>query len=203
MTLGWSAPSEDELEAGGDFTTLPEDEYIAVVRDISIKQNVVNNFPSKNDPDPLHDMIVVRMDALTFADGETLEDTEGKPVEGAVSFQTYLNPKKVGMIPRPSNTRKFFAAVLGQALGDPIRVDDFSTLVGKQLIVSLKPNKGYNNPQDYRAIKRSRSRGTTPKGPVEGAELEKRAKEVFDEDSPTNVSTLPATSKGDDDDLDF
>lgn len=202
MGNGWYAPSEEELEANRqtDFDTLPEDEYIAVVKSITIKKDVPNRFPSKNDPDELHDMLMVKCEALTFADGSPLVDEEDQPIEGNVPFNAMLNPKKVGMIPMPSNTRKFFAAVLQQPVGDPIKIGDFSELEGKKFIVTLKPNKGYNNPSDYRPIRRSRTRGTATKGPVDGEDLVARAKEIFDEDSPTNTSPNPET-RGDD--LDF
>lgn len=202
MTFGgWSAPSEEEMAANSDFDTLPEDEYIAVVRSIEVKKDQPNRFPSKNDNNPTHDMLAVKADALTFANGDTLVDDQEKPIEGVVPFQVWLNPKKVGMLPQPSNTRKFFAAVLGQALGAPIKVNDFNDLIGKKFIVSLKPNKGYNNAKDYRPIARTRSRATTPKGPIDGAELRKRAEEIFDEDSPTNTS--PIASAIGTEDLDF
>lgn len=202
MTFGgWSAPSEDELEAGGDFTTLPEDEYIAKVVSVEVKKDQPNKFPSKNDNEPFHDMLVLRADALTFADGEALVDINDEPVEGAVPFQVWLNPKKRGMVPQPAKTRKAFAAILGQALGDPINISSFEDLVGKEFIVSLKPNGSYNNAQDFRPIRRARSRGTTVKGPVDGGELMERAKAIFDEDAPDNTSaTSTATTATADED---
>ncbi len=191
MTFGgWNAPSEEDLEAGGDFTTLPEDEYIAKVVSIDIAKDQPNRFPSKGDPNPVHDMLVLHGEALTFADGETLVDVEERLVEGAVPFQVWLNPTKRGMIPQPSKTRKAFAAILGQSVGEPIDIGNFQELVGKTFIVSLKPENGYNNAKDFRPIKRARTRGTTPKGPVDGDELVARAKEIFNEDSPTNTDPI-------------
>lgn len=198
---GWTAPSEEELESmPRDFTTLGEDEYIAKITDIKVEKKP-NRFPSNGDMEDPHDMIIVRAEALTFADGETLVDEKGAPVESTVPFQIQLNPKKRGMIPQPAKTRKFFAAVLGQNIGDPIDIADFGELIGKQVIVSLKPNNGYNNAQDFRPIKRQRTRATTTKGPVSGEELKTRARDVFDEDSPDNKAPLPKT--GNDEDLDF
>jgi hypothetical protein len=190
MSFGWSAPSEDELESGGDFVILPEDEYVAKVVAIDIAKDQPNKFPSKNDSAPTHDMLVLKAEALTFADGEPLVDIKDEPIEGTVSFQVWLNPKKRGMIPQPSKTRKAFAAILGQSVGDPIDVSDFNELVGNTFIVSLKNENGYNNAKEFRPIKRARSRGTTPKGPVDGDELMSRAREVFNEDSPTNVDPI-------------
>ena len=200
--MGWNAPSEEELEAqGGDYDTLPEDEYIAKVVGIELKPNQVNKYPTPRDNAPFHDMIIVKAEAISFANGDKLVDVNEEELDGPVPFQAWLNPAKTGMIPRPSNTRKFFAAVLGQPVGDPISIPDFSELLGKQFIVSLKPNGSYNNPQDYRSIRRSRSRGTTSKGPVDGGELVTRVKEIFDEDSSTNTSPNPEAGK--EDDLDF
>jgi len=191
MTFGgWSAPSEDELEQGGDYTTLPEDEYVARVTSVELKKDQPNKFPSKNDNEPFHDMLVLKADALTFADGEPLVDINDEPVEGSVPFQVWLNPKKKGMIPQPSKTRRAFAAILGVAVGDSIDISSWDELVGKTFIVSLKPNGTYNNADQFRPIKRARSRGTTPKGPVEGDDLLKRAKEVFNEDAPDNVDPI-------------
>ncbi len=192
---GWSAPSEEDLASGGDYTSLPEDEYIAKVVSIELKHDVQNNFPSKNDPGPTHNMLVLKAQVLTFADGEPLVDTEENPVDEPVDFQSWLNPAKRGMIPQPSQTRKAFAAILGQSIGDPIDISSFGELAGKTFIVSLKNEKGYNNAKDYRPIKRSRSRGTTTKGPVDGGELMERAKEIFDEDSPTNTSPTPSAAR--------
>jgi hypothetical protein len=223
MTFGgWNAPSEEDLEAGGDFTTLPEDEYVARVTSIEIRKDQPNKYPSKNDNEPLHDMLVLKADALTFADGEPLTDINDDEVEGTVPFQVWLNPKKRGMIPQPSKTRRAFAAILGQPVGDPIDISDFQELVGKTFIVSLKPSGSYNNAEQFRAIKRSRVRGTTPKGPVDGEDLVARATEIFNEDSPTNTDPIQkladdappiipkrgrpakvATTDGLDDDLDF
>lgn len=209
MTLGgWSAPSEEELESqGGDFTVLPEDEFIAKVVGIDIKKDQPNKFPSKNDNEPFHDMLVLRAEALTFADGEPLTDINDEPVEGSVPFQVWLNPKKRGMVPQPAKTRKAFAAILGQALGDPINIESFEELIGKTFIVSLKPNGGYNNAQDFRPASRRRSRGTTAKGPVEGADLMERASRIFNEDAPDNTEEVKAPAKAsktaDADDLDF
>lgn len=190
MGFGWNAPSEDELEAGGDFTTLPEDEYIAKVVSVEIKKDQPNKFPSKNDNEPFHDMLVLKAEALTFADGEPLVDVNDEEVEGPVPFQVWLNPKKRGMVPQPAKTRKAFAAILGQPLGDPINIESFDDLTGKTFIVSLKPNGSYNNAQDFRAAKRARSRGTTAKGPVDGTDLMAAATRIFDEDAPDNVSDV-------------
>lgn len=205
MSLGgWSAPSEEELASGGgsDFTVLPEDEYIAKVVSIEVKKDQPNNYPSKNDDQPLHDMLVLKADALTFADGEPLTDINDEPVEGSVPFQVWLNPKKRGMVPQPAKTRKAFAAILGQPLGAPIDIESFDDLVGKTFIVSLKPNGTYNNAQDFRPAKRAgRNRATTNKGPVTAENLVERAREVFDEDAPDNVS--PVAPAVNDDDLDF
>lgn len=199
--MGWYAPSEEELEAqGGDYDTLPEDEYIAEITGIRIKKDVVNRFPSKGDDDPTHDMLEVKFKALSFANGDGLVDQDDNDLDGPVPFQGLLNPKKVGMIPQPSKTRKFFAAALGQPVGDAIKIDNYDDLIGKKLIVSLKPNGTYNNPTDFRAIRKSRSRGTTQKGPVDGVDLVKKAQEIFDEDAPDNVSPNPLR---DDEDLDF
>lgn len=202
--VGWYAPSEEELQSqGGDYDVLAEDEYLVKITSIEVKKDVINKYPSKNDSGPTHDMLVVHFDALTFANGDTLEDVDGKPLEGVVPFQGMLNPKKTGMIPQPSKTRKFFAAALGQPIGDKIAIDKWDDLVGKQLIASLKPNGSFNNPTDFRAIRKTRTRGTTTKGPVDGADLAKRAKEIFDEDSPTNTSPNPAADDTNDPDLDF
>lgn len=201
--MGFYIPSEEELQnGGGDYDTLPEDEYVAKVLSVDIQKDVANKYPSKGDDAPTHDMLRVKFEALTFANGDTLEDIEGNPIEGTVPFQTLLNPKKIGMIPQPSKTRKFFAAALGQPVGDSIDLSEgWDALIGKTLVVSLKPNGSYNNPQDFRAIRKSRTRGTTSKGPVDSTDLVKRAKEIFNEDDPDNVSPVAATAN--DDDLDF
>ena len=195
MTFGgWTAPSEEDLAANSDFTVLPEDEYLAKVTSIEVKKDQPNKYPSKNDNEPLHDMLVLKAEALTFADGEPLEDENGDLLEEGetVPFQVWLNPKKRGMVPQPAKTRKAFAAILGQALGDPINIDSFDDLVGKTFIVSLKPSGGYNNAQDFRAVKRARSRGTTAKGPVDGTDLMAAATRIFDEDAPDNVTDVSA-----------
>jgi hypothetical protein len=203
MVFGYSAPSEEEMNSNPDFTTLPEDEYIAKVTSIEIKKDQPNKYPSKGDMDPTHDMIVLKADVLSFADGEPLVDENGDPVEDEViNFQVWLNPKKRGLVPQIAKTRKAFAAILGQPVGDPIDVSDFGELIGKTFIVALKPNNGYNNAYDFRPHKRVRTRGTTARGPVEGTDLMEKAKEIFDEDSPTNKSPAPLNTK-DTDDLDF
>lgn len=206
MGFGWTAPSEEDLEAGGDYTVLGEDEYIAKVLSIDLKKDQPNNYPSKNDPDPTHDMLVLKAEALTFADGEPLVDKDGAPVEATVPFQVWLNPKKRGMVPQPAKTRKAFAAILGQALGDPIDISDFAELEGKTFIVSLKPNGTYNNAVDFRPAKRNRTRGTTARGPVDSDKLAKEASRIFDEDAPDNVSEVGKTERprtAEADDLDF
>lgn len=203
MGFGWSAPSEDAMNADREFTTLAEDEYIAKVLSIDLRTDVANNFPSKGDSDPTHDMLLLKGEVLSFADGEELVDINGDALEegDVVTFTTWLNPKKRGMIPQPSKTRKAFAAILGQSVGDPIEIENFADLAGKTFIVSLKPENGYNNAKDFRPHKRVRARATTPKGPVDGEDLMKRAKEIFDEDAPDNKSPNPLAS--DTDDLDF
>ena len=205
MGLGWTAPSEEEMNSqGGDWATLAEDEYIAKVTSIELLKDQPNNYPSKGDSDPVHDMLVLKAAVISFADGEELVDQNGDSVEpGEATFQTWLNPKKRGMIPQPSKTRKAFAAILGQPVGDPIAIDSFEELVGKTFIVSLKPNGSYNNATDFRPHKRVRTRATTPKGPVEGEDIMERAREIFDEDSPTNKSPAPPLNTKDEDDLDF
>lgn len=210
---GYSAPSEEEMQNGaagnGDpFPRLDEDEYIATITSIVVEQKP-NNFPSKGDEAPVHDMIKVKYDLTSFADGEPLvayldwkdeRGTETVEPEKVVG-QVFLNPKKVGMVPVPAKTRKFFAAALGQALSDPISITNFDDLVGKTLIVSIKNEGGYNNAKDFRAAKRARGRTTTPKGPTSASAAVARASEVFDEDSPTNTAPNPALNS--DDDLDF
>lgn len=207
MVLGWTAPSEEELEAQGsntDFPVLGEDEYIAKVLSIELKKDQLNNFPSKNDKEPFHDMLQVRGEVISFADGEPLVDKDGDELDDVpATFLVWLNPKKRGMIPQPSKTRKFFAAVLGQPVGDPIAIDSFEDLIGKTFIVSLKPNGSFNNAVDFRPHKRVRTRATTPRGPVEGTDIMAAAKEIFDEDSPTNKSPAPALNTKGEDDLDF
>lgn len=195
MSFGWSAPSEEDLASGKnlEYDVLPEDEYIARVTSIELKKDQPNNFPSKNDPDPTHDMLVLKAEALTFADGEPLVDVDDEPIEGSVPFQVWLNPKKVGMIPQPSKTRKAFAAILGQPIGRNIDIGSFDELIGKTFIVSLKPNGTFNNAQDFRAVKMNRTRGTTVKGPVSADDLAQRATEIFDEDAPSNVSPVETT----------
>lgn len=217
MALGWTAPSEEELEAQGsnsEFPVLGEDEYIATVLSIELKKDVANNFPTKNDDAPTHDMIQVRGEVISFADGEDVIDKDGNELEVPATFLVWLNPKKRGMIPQPSKTRKFFAAVLGQPVSDPINVESFEDLIGRKFIVALKPNGAYNNATDFRPFKRVRTRATTARGPVEGSDMVERARGVFgddiidkvaeisDEDSPTNRSPAPLNTK-DEDDLDF
>jgi len=202
---GYYAPSEDELaKGGGDYPVLGEDEYIAKVTSITV-ESMKNNFPSKGDEDPMHDMLKVKYNIISFADGEPLVLDNGDDLdpkfEGVLPGQVFLNPKKVGMVPVPSKTRKFFAAALGQPLGQPIQIADFSELVGSLIIVSLKPENGYNNAKDFRAAKRARGRTTTPKGPTSASTAVQRASDVFDEDSPTNSSPKPPLDS--DDDLDF
>lgn len=202
---GFYIPSEEDMKnQGGDYITLAEDEYIARIDSIEIAKDQVNKFPTPGDNEPLHDMILVKMSALSFANGDDLVDKDDRDVEGGkVPFRAYLNPKKVGMIPQPSKTRKFFAAALGQPVSEAIDLaEGYDSLVGKTLIVSLKPNGSFNNPTDFRAQRKSRTRGTTPKGPVDGVDLVARAKEIFDEDSPTNTSPNPAAGTNPDD-LDF
>jgi hypothetical protein len=201
---GWSAASEEELNSQRDYTLLPEDEYIAKVTSVEIKKDQANKFPSKGDMDPTHDMIVLKAEVLSFADGEPLVDDAGNPVEDEViSFQAWLNPKKVGLVPQIAKTRKAFAAILGQPVGERINIGDLNELVGKTFIVALKPNNGYNNAYDFRPHKRVRTRGTTARGPVEGIDLMEKAKEIYDEDSPTNRSPAPDVTAKDTDDLDF
>lgn len=199
---GYYAPSEEELASqGGDFTTVPEDEYLVKIRAITVK-NMENRYPSKGDDGPTHDMLQVNFDVLSFANGDDLVDEDDNPVTESVQANALLNPKKVGMVPQPSKTRKFFAAALGQKIGDPIAIDDWDDLVGKQLYASLKPNNGYNNATDFRGIRRGRTRATTPGGPVEGRELERRIEAVADEDAPSNVSSRKSSADTGDD-LDF
>jgi hypothetical protein len=201
---GWSAASEEELNSQRDYTLLPEDEYIAKVTSVEIKKDQANKFPSKGDMDPTHDMIVLKAEVLSFADGEPLVDDAGNPVEDEViSFQAWLNPKKVGLVPQIAKTRKAFAAILGQPVGERINIGDLNELVGKTFIVALKPNNGYNNAYDFRPHKRVRTRGTTARGPVEGIDLMEKAKEIYDEDSPTNRSPAPDVTAVVSDDLDF
>jgi hypothetical protein len=180
---GWNAPAEDELQS--DFDVLPEDEYIAKITGIEVKKDQPNRFKSKNDNEDFHDMLVVKMDVLSFANGDDLVTDDDEEIDGSVPIQAWLNPKKVGMLPQPAKTRKFFAAALGQNIGDRIDIADFDALVGTQLIVSLKPNGGYNNAQDFRPIRKAR-RGK------KSEDVQEAAKEIFKDDLKTN-----------DDDLDF
>ena len=204
MVLGYSAPSEEEMESQKpEYPILAEDEYIAKVLSIEVKKDVQNKFPTKGDSDPTHDMLVLKGEVISFADGEEVVDQDGDPLEPGerVTFQVWLNPKKRGLIPQPAKTRKAFAAILGQNLSDPISIDNFEELYGRTFIVSLKPSGPYNNAVDFRPHKRVRTRATTARGPVEGSDIMEKAKEIFDEDSPTNKSPAPETK--DSDDLDF
>lgn len=196
---GFSAPSEEELGNQTDFPVLADDEYILKITAWEWKRNMANKFAKEGEP-ATHDMLKFDMVALSFANGDDLLDQNDETPDQEVRANVLLDPKKVGMIPQPSKTRKFFAAVLGQPVGERIEIDDYNDLVGKQLIASVRPNNGYNNPYDFRAIRRSRSRGTTNKGPVDGDQLVKRAKEIFDEDAPSNTSPNPQATG---DDLDF
>ncbi len=207
---GYYAPSEDELAkgAGNTYPRLEEDEYIARVTSITV-ENMANNFPTKGDDAPTHDMLKVKYDIISFADGEPLvawqypdeNATEEEEVTlDKLAGQVFLNPKKVGMVPVPSKTRKFFAAALGQPLGNPIQITDFNDLVGKLIVVSIKNEKGYNNAKDFRSAKRARGRATTTKGPESAETAVSRAAAVFDEDAPDNTSPNPLNA---DDDLDF
>lgn len=195
---GWFAPSEEELGKDRNYPVLAEDEYLATILGIEIKKDVLNRFAKEGEP-AVHDMLIVKMETNSFANGDDLVDEDGEELDQPVRFQAMLDPKKVGMVPQPSKTRKFMAAALGQPVGQQIKIDSWDELIGKTLIASLRPKDGYNNPFDFRAVRKSRSRGTTNKGPVDGNDLVAKAREIFDEDSPTNTSPNPAAA----DDLDF
>lgn len=151
MSLIFESKEEFEARRGSDFVLLPEDDYIVEVKEIEVKHDVPNKFNPEEQPG---DRWTVKLRAISFSNGDDLVDVDGNPPDGERLFFTFLDPKRKGLVPRPSKTRRFIAAALGQNIEERIELDDINDLVGKRLNVTVIHRNGYANPDEFRPIRK-------------------------------------------------
>jgi hypothetical protein len=186
--MGFNIPSEQELASrgnGGNYSLLPEDEYLVEVKQIEVEKQ-----PDTFNGGALRDVAKVRLGIVSFADGSPAVDVDGKEANDRLFFD-FIDINKVGMKPRPSKARKFFAACLNQPVGDALTLSSFDELLGKRIVVATihrtsQAGVTRNTITEYRA-QRARTRptpaaGTTPavSAPAEQpVDLASKAKEIF------------------------
>lgn len=151
MTV-YSVPAQDELESSIVRDPLPGGEdYKAIVLE-------ANEATKPNFDGVMADVLTVKFDIVSFADGAPLEDTKGVAIEGGRWVWKDIDPKRMGFQQNgtASMARQFFAAVSGQAdLTARIEGVDSSTLPGREVILSLvvKPKKDGTLKNNIIAIK--------------------------------------------------
>jgi len=151
LSIIFESKEEFEARRGSDFVLLPEDDYIVEVKEIEVKHNVPNKFDPEKAPG---DRWTVKLRAISFSNGDDLVDVDGNPPDGERLFFTFLDPARKGLVPRPSKTRRFIAAALGQNIEDRIELGDIDELVGKRLNVTIIHRNGYANPDEFRPIRK-------------------------------------------------
>lgn len=190
--MGFNIPSEQELAArgsGGNYSLLPEDEYLVEVKQIDIEKQ-----PDTFNGGALRDVAKVRLGIVSFADGSPAVDVDGKEAVDRLFFD-FIDINKIGMKPRPSKARKFFAACLNQPVGDGISLGSFDELLGKRIVVATihrtsSAGVTRNTITEYRAPRqRTRPAAAAPAAPAAaspstaegGEDLVAKAKEIFGE----------------------
>lgn len=199
-------PSASELSerGGGEFTLLPEDQYLVEVVGGTIGEKTYPRV--ENQPNPYNrteqfpdgeprPVLRVALRAISFSNRDPLVDVNGEAVTDERHFFAFLDTTKVGMVPQPSAFRKFIAAALGQPVGDGINIGEWEELVGKRLNVSVRHKNGYARPYDYFPVRGNRQpaaeasdtadTGTAGEAPaaMSDEELKAKANEVFGDDT--------------------
>jgi hypothetical protein len=196
--MGIRIGSEEELESqrGEGFSLMGEDDYLLELVSISVKRQP--DIYNKTEAEPggkMRDVAMVKFNVISFANGETLYDKDGVDTDDRI-FWDFLEVERIGMKPQPSKARKFFAACLGQPIGDAIAFDSYQDLVGARLIghAVIKKN-GKQGIDSYKPVRRGRPQGaaTAPATPVSlpgesiaaatTVDVAAKAAEIFGEDA--------------------
>lgn len=129
-TLIFESAEELESAFSGDFKLLPEENYVLEISSIEVETGKTSKFA----PEP-HDEWKTRFKVISFADGTPHYFEDGSEPDRDVTLITWFDPAKKGMVPRPSKTRKFLAAALGQPVESRLEVPGgLEGLIGKRLV---------------------------------------------------------------------
>jgi len=182
-------PSAEELEnQRGDWKNLIEEEYILEITEVTIEHDKTSMYQKEE-----HDEWKVRLKVVSFANGEPAyyeDGTEPDPGQD-ITLLTWVNPTKMGMLPRPSKARKFLTSAFGKPLSSGVEMSSVEDLIGQRLIGRVyhkQDQKGNirDRIDDFRPL-RSRpprkSSAAATASPVDPADLLAAAKKVFDEDT--------------------
>lgn len=189
--MAFTFKSEEELESQrGDFTLLPEEQYIAevlggeqdgpkVVRQAN-PFDKTEEFPNGKPRDVLN----IRLRPVSFLNGDELVDEEGNDPGGDRKFFAFLDLTKTGLKPQPSKTRKFVAACYQQPITQELNVGSWDELVGKRLVVTIRHKKGKHDCADFSQLRTRPSRKAAPAPAVTSDDdLVAKAKELFGDDA--------------------
>jgi hypothetical protein len=180
MATGFYVPSADEMAAagGGEWGTLPEDEYKVRITEL-VEVNRVSQYnpvdPETGEAPATYD---VKLKPLCFADDEEAElvDSDGEPLNEDKHLVFFFDPRRIGTRPVIAKSRKFLASVLGVPADGPINLPGgLNDLIGKELIVAVTIKNGNNRITDTRPAKKQRARVRTAKA----ADVTAEAKEIF------------------------
>lgn len=108
-------------------------------------------------------------------------DVEDQPIAEDKQFIFFFDPKRMGIKPRLSRSRKFLSSALNIPVEQPVEYESYEDLaedmIGRTLVAVVEVSGNYNNVVDTRTIRRRRQR-------AEKGDLTQVAKEVFNtEDS--------------------
>jgi hypothetical protein len=107
---------------------------------------------------------VLKMEAISFADGAPLEDTDGNPVEPGRWLWLDLDPNRLGFQQNgtASKTRQFLLAANGISdMTSSLPAGDTEDLIGREFIVHVEVNKNLKNKVTAFKALGKRRRGAT------------------------------------------
>lgn len=181
---GYRMPSQEELAKSGDFKLLPEDEYLVEVKGIEVQKDQKNPFEPEKPP---RDTLMIRFKVISFSNKEPVIYDDGtEPGEAdEVRLNGFVDPQRVGLKPRPSIARKFFAAAMNVPIDETIEIEDLNELIGKRMYARTEHRTSQagqvrDRVVDYRAV---RSRPTP-----------KKVEEKSVEDQKAEAESLVATA---------
>lgn len=134
-------PSKKTLdEQKQDFTLLPADDYLLKIVNVEEKKQ------RKYQSEEMEDIVNVKLEILSFKDGEQAKDIEGENANGRFVFFTG-RPDSFGFQSdgTPARTRCLVAYATGQDIFGDIDLESWEQLLGKEMsaeIIQKQNTKG-------------------------------------------------------------
>lgn len=174
------APGEDEY-TGTKYVPAQADSYVAKVESYAILEGddlPPSKYRKEGDVQIRFYMVPESIDGDPEAE---MLDINDEPLEEDKQFIFFFDPKRMGIKPRLSRSRKFLANALNIPVEQPVEYDSYEELaedmVGRTVVVEVTVNGNYNNIVDTRPVRKRRAR-------AEKGDLTAAAKAVFNtEDS--------------------